>query len=139
MAFKTMRAYYFFLVLIFFNIAVYYMFIGQSQLYNNTHPEINYLTITSAALVIIWFVYYLCRRKLSSVSLLWSHLIFVGICILVVPIFTIDSTLLPRRFLERSEAGFQYAEIFGFMKTAAIAQICLLLLSMLFLIFNVRR
>lgn len=134
-----MRAYYFFLVLIFFNIVVFYIFVGDSLLNVNNLPEINYLAATSVALAIIWFIYHLFRKKLKSSRLLLAHLIFVGVCILVVPIFTIDSTLLPRRFLERSEAGFQYAEIFGFMRTAAIAQICLLLLSMLFLIFNVRR
>lgn len=139
MAAKPVRLYHFFLVLIPFNIVVFYIFIGDSLLNVNNLPEINYLAATSAALAIIWFLYHLFRKKIDSSHLLLAHLIFVGACILVVPPVTIRFMSLPRRYLERSDSAVSISEIFGFMEVGAVVQGILFLSSMLFLVSNIRR
>jgi Na+/glutamate symporter len=135
---KSIRLYHLFLLLVPINIAAFYAFVGSSQLQSSNSKDINYLIATSATIVAIWFAYHLLRHKLTSKRMLWAHLCFITICVLIVPSLTTAFVPTPRRYLDFNSDGFKLSDIFDSMTTAVVVQLTLFALSLAFLIFNVR-
>lgn len=138
MSTKSIKLYHLFLLVVVINFAAFYAFIGYSQLDTNNSKDINYLIATSVAIVIIWFVYYLFRHKLTSRRLLWLHLLVVVTCILIIPSMTTAYLPTPRRYLELDSQGFKLSGLFGTMTTALVIQVALLAISIAFLFFNIK-
>jgi hypothetical protein len=140
---KLIKTYNYFIPIAIINFLISFLLSGESQLLKNENETsinttVNYYSAVSFTILLVWCSYFIFRKKIVSKKIILLHLIFITLVVVVIPFATLISyNLMPRMYEDFDKFNF-----FMFFERHTIAFIyvsIIVVLSLLFLVFNIKR
>jgi hypothetical protein len=140
---KLIKTYNYFIAIAVVYFLVPFLFDGKSVLRKNVNDTListglHYFSSVSFIILLIWISYFIFRKKIVSKKIILLHLIFTTVSMTVIPLATLTSdNPMPRMYEAFDKLNF--FEFFGSYSITFISVSTILVLSILFLVFNINR